>query len=270
MTIRRIQRGRNHGYTINGNKAVGVTTAIGKGMPKPALMGWAARCAAEEAVEVMEMDPERRAELYTAKNINNSGDLVKHLKTAHIRQRDTAAVRGTKVHKIAEKLIFGTGAEVPEELVGHVESCAKFMDEWKVRPLLVENVVGSYRWGFAGTFDLIAELPDQRRVLFDYKTGASGIWPETALQLAAYRHADAYVADDGTEILMEEVGITECKAVWIRADGYDVIPLATDEKVFKAFLHILQVAKTIDVMATWKGEAEQIPWGRRSSTLSPG
>jgi hypothetical protein len=139
-----------------------------------------------------------------------------------------------------------------------------FIKEWRVRPLLVEHTVGSYRWGYAGTFDLIAELPDGRRVLFDYKTGKSGVWPETALQLAAYRYADAYVAPDGTEIPMKDVGVTEAKAVWVRADGYDVIPLNTDGHVFKVFLHVLQVAKAVDEMKSWKGDMERAPWMKTS------
>lgn len=252
MAIKRHQQGRNHAYTINGNRAVGVTTALSKGLPKPALMNWAAKCVAEEAVN---LDHDTREELRK----QGPQVLIDYLKKAHIRIRDTAAVRGTKVHNIAEKLIKGYEVDVPEELVGHVDSALKFLKDWKVRPLLTERTVGSYQWGFAGTFDLIGELPDGRRVLFDWKTGASGIWPETALQLAAYRYADAYLAPDGTEIPMKEVGITECKAVWIRADGYDVIPLVTDGAVFKAFLHILQVAKAVDVMPQWKGPAEQWP-----------
>jgi len=200
------------------------------------------------------------------KNINTEKGLIEHLKGAPNRIRDGAAVRGTRVHKIAESLIFGADdLEIPEDLKGHVESCAKFIKDWKVRPLLVELTVGSYRWGYAGTFDLIAELPDGRRVLFDYKTGRSGVWPETALQLAAYRYADAYLAEDGTEIPMKEVGVTESKAVWVRADGYDVVPLITDGTVFKTFLHVLQVAKAVDVMPAWKGEVELPPWTKTPS-----
>jgi hypothetical protein len=253
--IRRIQRGRNHGYTINGEKAIGVTTAIGKGVPKPALMYWAAKCVAEEAWDFMEMLREKELRIRPSDRANT----IEHLKKAPIRKRDDAAVRGTKVHHYAEKIMRAETVEVPDELAGHVESAVRFMDEWKVRPLLIERTIGSYRWGYAGTFDLIAELPDGRRVLFDYKTGQSGIWPDTALQLAAYQHADAYVAEDGTELPMTEVGVTEAKAVWVRADGYDVIPLQTDGKVFKVFLHALQVARAVDVMDTWRGDAEQCP-----------
>jgi hypothetical protein len=259
MAIKRVQRGRNHTYTIDGRSAVGVTTAISKGFPKPALMYWAAKCTAQEAAHMLMVDRASLAAYYQANGITGQEALINHLRNAPTRQRDDAAVRGTKVHNIAEKLTRGQDVEVPEELIGHVESAMRFLREWKVKPLLIEKTVGSYRWGFAGTFDLIGEIPDGRRILFDYKTGRSGIFPDVALQLAAYRHADSYVADDGVELPMTEVGIDECKAVWVRADGYDVVPLATDDTVFKAFLHVLQVARTADVMDGWKGPNELPP-----------
>jgi len=260
MSIFRIQRGRNHSYTINGHKAVGVTTALSKGLPKPNLIPWAAKAVATEASRIIAW-PGQTEQWLIDNKLTDERQILDHLKRAPERIRDGAALRGSKVHKLAEKLVFTReDVDVPEELRGHVESVIKFFDEWKIRPLLVENTVGSYQWGYAGTFDLIAEVPDGRRILFDYKTGQSGIWGETALQLAAYRYADAYVAQDGTEIPMREVGVTEAKAVWVRADGYDVYPLNTDGHVFKVFLHVLQVAKNADQIPTWKGDAETPPW----------
>jgi len=248
--IRRIQRGRNHSYTINGTKAYGVTTAIGDGWPKPQLISWAARCVAEQ---VADMSPD---ELGVLRSMGR-GAMVGALRSAPTQKRDNAAVRGTRIHKFAEQVISGEAVEVPLALVPHVEQVARFLDEWRVRPLLVEKVIGSYRFGYAGTFDLIGALPDGRRVLFDYKTGDSGIWPDHALQLAAYAHADAYVGSEGVEIPMHEVGLTEAKAVWVRADGYDVIPLCTDSRVFQTFLHVLAVARARKDVDAWKGEAER-------------
>lgn len=253
MTIKRRQYGKNHSYTINDVKTIGVTTALSEGYPKPALMNWAARVVAEEAADaiIASIDGDYEHEFDRA-------GWVSHLKGAPSRQRNTAAVRGTKVHKFAEQVIGGQTVDCPIELMPHVESVVKFLDQWQVRPLLVEKVVGSYTWNYAGTFDLIGELPDGRRVLFDYKTGNSGIHPETALQLAAYQHADMFVGDDGTELPMHEVGIDCAKAVWIRADGYDVIPLDTSGAVFSTFLHALMVARARrEQVASWVGAAEQ-------------
>lgn len=249
MTIRRVDRGKNHSYLIDNVKALGVTTALSKGMPKPALPYWSAKAVAEY---VADLGPAAYTELLSNFGRNAAVNLLKGIPWS---QRDQAAARGTDVHDIAEQLISGAHVDVPDHLDGYVQSAVSFMDQWKPVPLLTERVIGSYRWMYAGTFDLIAELPDGRRVLFDYKTSKSGIFPETALQLAAYRHADVYVAEDGTEIPMSEVGITDTMAVWLRPDGYDVIPLDSDEIVFKAFLHVAYVARVADEMKAWVSPA---------------
>ncbi len=253
VAIRRINRGRGHSYEINGAYAFGVTTAIGAGWPKDALYRWYAKCVAEEIADM----PWAALEALLNKGRDAA---VAALRGAPERRRDAAAVRGTKVHHLAQDLIAGDEVAVDDpELLPYVESCAKFMDEWKVRPLLVEKVIGSYAWGYAGTFDLIGELPSGKRILFDYKTGASGIWPETALQLAAYQHADAYVAEPGLEIPMREIGIDCAKAVWVRPDGYDVIPVDTSPAVHKAFLHTLSVARARKAAPAWVGDKQTAP-----------
>jgi hypothetical protein len=252
MGIRRVNRGKNHSYTINNEKAMGVTTALSEGLPKPGLMHWSARVVAQAVYDMdsAELDSLRRG---------NRDTTVAFLKQMPFKQRAEAAVRGTNVHRLAEKLVHGEVVEVPDALVGYVESAAKFMDEWEIRPLLVERTVASYKYSYAGTFDLIAEVPDGRRILFDYKTGASGIWADTALQLAAYAYADSYLAEGGVEIPMSEVGITDAKAVWVRADDYEVIPLKLDDEVFKAFLAVLSVARAREEMGSWKGEKAEQP-----------
>lgn len=250
MPIERINRGRGHAYRIDGNYAYGVTTAISDGWPKSALNRWYAKCVAEEVADMSE------GQLLALRALDRD-DVVRKLRGAPERQRDKAAVRGTKVHHHAQELIEGKPVTVDDlELLPYVESCAQFMDDWKVKPLLVERVVGSYRWGYAGTFDLVGELPSGLRVLFDYKTGKSGIWPETALQLAAYRHASHCVGEPGVEVPMAEVGVEACKAVWIRPGQYQVIGLDTSPAVHKAFLHALSVARARRAADGWIGDPE--------------
>jgi RecB family exonuclease len=257
--IKRVERGKNHSYSIDGVHAMGVTTAISRGMPKPALPYWSARTVAEH---VADLDDEKIAYLRGF----GRDRMVQLLKGVPWAQRDAAAARGTEVHKFAEKLIHGEEVHVPDELAGHVEAAAAFMDAWKVKPLLVEKVVASRALMYAGTFDMVAELPSGRRILFDYKTGKSGIWPETALQLAAYRWADCYLtggddepAVDPQEIPMTEVGIDAAMAVWVRADGYDVVPVDTSPDVFRAFVDVLRVARASEQMSAWVHEAVAAP-----------
>jgi hypothetical protein len=230
MTIRRINRGRGHSYEIDGRKADGVTTLIGDGMPKPALINWAANTTAAYAVdhwdELAEATPSIRLET---------------LKKARYSELDLAGKRGTEVHDLAEKLAHDQEVDVPDELAGYVESAVRFLDEWKPETLLTETVVASRKWGYAGTFDLLMRLPDGRTVLADWKTTRSGIWGETALQLGAYANADVHLASDG-EHPMDDLGIDTGMAVWIRADGYDVYEVDL-EQGFKVFTHVMWVAR---------------------------
>lgn len=252
LGIKRHNHGKNHSYTIDGVKADGVTTLLSEGMPKKALAPWAARRVAEYVADADE-------EFLSSLKRGGRNSFVHFLKNVPWDERDKAGVRGTMIHNLAEQLINGEPVDVPEHLVGHVEATVKFMDDWRPRAVLTECVVASRTWGYAGTFDLVADLPDGRRILFDYKTAASGIWPETAMQLAAYRYADMYLGDDGTEMPVTEIGIEDSYAVWIRADGYDCIPLNTSQEVFSAFLHVAQVARNNRTAPSWIKAAEQAP-----------
>ena len=264
MTITRRDYGKGHTYYVDGEKYDGVTTLISKGLPKPALMYWSARTVAE----------------YVADNLDQvagmagmgRASIVAALKEVPWTQRDAAAAKGTEVHKLAEQLADpGNEVEVPEHLAGYVESCVRFLDEYQVDPICVEAVVASRRWRYAGTTDLLAELTlpsgETVRAVVDYKTAASGIWPDVALQLAAYRNADVFINASGDEQDLAQVGLSETAyAVWLRPDGYDVYPVQAGPDVHKIFNHLAYVARHCDdkkgAIKTWLGEAlqrEEVP-----------
>ncbi len=235
---RRIDSGRGHHYKMSGDKVDGVTTIIGNGVPKPALTAWAARMVASYAWE------KREALLELEQD-----EAVDFLKGAPFRDRDRAARRGTEVHRLAEQLISDQEVDVPEELAGHVDSYMRFLDEWKPDPVHVELVVGhrTHRW--MGTLDLIADLGDGNRWLLDIKTTRSGIFGETALQLAAYRHAEFYVDDNGVEQPMPSVD--RVGAIWVRADGYDLIPVTADAATYSYF-------RAAQFVATFAGQSKTV------------
>jgi len=213
----------------NGKRLAGVTTILNEGMPKPALINWAANATADYAVN----------------NWDDLGDMavadrLKVLKKARYEDRDAAAKRGTEVHALAEKLMLGKEIVVPDELRGHVESYVRFLDDWLPTPILSEVTVVNYTHGYAGTLDMIMEA-DNRRILADIKTTRSGIYGETALQLAAYRYAEVYL-NGGAEHPMPQVDDTW--AIWVRADGYSVIPLDTSLAVFDDFRRVAAVSRT--------------------------
>lgn len=232
--IRRHETAKGHHYKdAQGTRVPGVTTIIGDGVPKPALINWAANATAEAAVDSWD---ELGALAPTAR--------LKRLQNARYAERDAAARRGTEVHRAAEQLLAGKPVKVPEEIAGHVESYARFLDEFKVEPHLVEFSCVSYRWGYAGTADLYATLvlPDHgaKRILLDLKTTRSGVFGETALQLAAYRYADVWIVD-GEE--QEPYEADYAAAIHVRADGYDLVPVEAGEDVHKAFLYAQRVGQ---------------------------
>lgn len=247
---------RYHKYYIDGVYAPGVTSILSKALPKPALAPWAAKSVAEyvaanaDAVTEMWGWP-----------LNGKGQperMVNELKGTPYRQRDEAADRGTEVHALAEHLVHGREVEVPEPLAGHVDSYVRFLDEWQPRPVLVEGVVASRRWHYAGRLDLVADLPNGQRALMDLKT-SRGVYPEVALQIAGYRFAEVYVDKDGVEQSMADLGINAAYVVHCRADGYDCRPVDAGEDQFKVFQHLAWLARRIDEMKPWLGEPAAVP-----------
>ena len=183
---------------------------------------------------------------YAADNLDVLTELdrdgrVELVRGAHNRSRDAAASRGTIVHALAQELVGGGDVEVVEDLAGYADGFLRFIDEWDVKPVAVERPIANRRWWYAGTFDLVATLRGDP-FLVDIKTGASGIFPEACLQVAAYRAAETMLDDDGAEVPMPE---TEAgAALWLPGDGtYELHPLASGPDVFHAFLHACYVAQ---------------------------
>lgn len=230
---RRVNRGGGHSYYLDGEPTLGVTTAIGEGFPKPGLIGWAANSTRDYAVdhwaELSELGPAEK---------------IKRLSRARYEDRDEAGKAGTKVHTLAQKLSAGEEVEVPEILVGHVDAYLKFVDEWEPVEQIVEGIVLNRRFGYMGTLDIVAVLADGRRWLLDLKTARSGVFAENALQLAGYRNAETYLDSFGVERTMLEVD--RCGVVWVRADGYDLVPVEVGAEEFRIFLYALGIARWRD------------------------
>lgn len=257
-----IERGNGHSYQLDGRKVPGVTTILSNGIPKPALVGWAARTVAEYVVDRLAVvDGNVIADnlVNDLRTFNDSrryperlnGDLPrlglsKVLSQVQYAERDAAGNRGAAVHDLAERLARGEEVNVPDELDGHVRSYLRFLDEWQPADALLERVVVNRRWGYMGKLDMIATLPDLGRTLLDIKTSRSGPFEEVALQLAGYRYAETMIDDDGVEIPMPQVD--SCAVVWVRADGYDVYRFQAGEAEHRVFLYCHQVGQ-------WLGSA---------------
>lgn len=222
-----------HRYWLDGKPVPGVTTLLGKGLPKPALPRWAAKSAAEyvaDNLDVLNQLPDRES-------------IIATVKQSPWTQRDHAAVRGTDVHAIAEELIHGREAAVPEHLADYVDGYVRWLDLWQPEAILTERPVANRKWWYAGKFDAIVKLPSGERLLLDWKT-SKGVYGETALQTAAYRGGEFYLDDDNTEQPLPEVD--GLGVVHITAHGTELYRIADADAAWKDWLHVLWTAKAED------------------------
>ncbi|HEU4422097.1 MAG TPA: hypothetical protein VFR67_06095 [Pilimelia sp.] len=265
MNIVKRKRGRNHWYvdTETDAKVPGVTSIVGDGLPKPALLNWAAEATADYAVNHWD----ELAALPVA-------DRLKRIKGGRYATRDEAANRGTQVHRLAERLVRGEQVTVPAGLEGYVTSYVRFLDEFDVQPLYTEAVVYSETNRHVGTLDLIADLllPDMPeyddiprteagyvRALLDIKTSRSGIFGEVAVQLAPYRYSEFLIVkgdgdDEPAEYPIDMPEVAWTGAVHVTPTGYELRPVTAGPDEYRAFLYIQQVARFMDTSRDLVGE----------------
>jgi hypothetical protein len=224
---------RWHQYALDGKRVPSVTGITGA-LNKPALPVAAAKEAA----------------LWAARNVAGLDmmDTDAWVKAAAAAPREVWNARaddGRRLHKLAESVVLGEpmpdeldGAPVADHVRDMAEQLVRFFDAWDVQPLASEAMIFHEAYRYAGRFDLAAELKNAGRWLLDYKTGASGIYAETSLQLTAYGHATHYVTPDNEDRTMSELGIERAAAVWIRPDSWELVPVKYDVGVFAYFRHL--------------------------------
>ncbi|UAV84802.1 putative Cas4 family exonuclease [Glutamicibacter phage BIM BV-113] len=263
----------NHRYKLDGKPVTGVTTILGGGIPKPALVWWAPGVVAKFVTEPGNAG--KVAELLAG----DRDQSIKFLQSLPNKERDSAAERGTEVHDLAEKLATTGEVDAPEELVGFIEGYLDFLDRWQITPVLVEVVLANRKHWYSGKVDLLATSPllmsaadiaAGKVIQIDLKT-SKGVYMETALQTAAYARAEFYM-DEGKEVPMPEViknfvaHVTPLDREGINERyegsplGTSLYPLATSpaeiDEHFQQFLHAKAVHE--DAKARGKKKLEPI------------
>ena len=243
-------------------EGISVTSAISGGYPKPFLVGWAAKVAAECAVDdhaivgaMLEKGDQRAA--------------IDHIKGARFRDANQKADRGTIVHAALESYLAGTPlskediearleeARVDQSLrkgaIPMVQGLRAFLDEAEPEILWSERTVYSRTHGYAGTADVIGRMyigESRKPVVLDVKT-SKRIYDETAMQLTAYARADFVGLDDGTEKPLCDEPIEYGVVVRPTPTGkFETATFALTDDVFELFLASLKVARLYDVPAS--------------------
>lgn len=245
----RIPRRSTAGYYrchVTGEYLRSVTTILGKGSPKEALIHWAGNLVAETALDHLPylVRASRRTEERT--------EAYDWLRRAHTRKKDERADLGSAVHTLIEAHVLGT--PVPDaiatdpEMAPYLEHFRRFVAEWEVTFEASEMVVANYTESYAGTLDYLMRSPHLfggALVMGDTKTGGEldvkGVYPEAGVQMAAYAHAEYAWLRNGDRVEFPEVhdvGVV----LHLRPEGYRLIPVRCGSEVFDAFKHIRHVA----------------------------
>lgn len=214
-------------YEWKGEKFPSVTTIMSKGIPKPGLIKWAAKIVAAGAVE--------RVEVWAGMPDDAA---IAYLSGIPDEKRNSSAVRGSIIHSAAEIHSNEGEAKVinPEEQA-YLDGFIQFRNDWNPKYLLTEQAVFNRTYGYAGTLDSVVRIGRTVWCL-DTKTG-NRVYPEVALQLAAYSHAE-FIGRDG-DIEEPMPAIKKGGVVHLFPGGYSFIPVRIDDEVFEAFLSVKDV-----------------------------
>lgn len=238
----------------DGSKAPGVSSILNM-LPKPALPGWAAREAAQFAVSNIEV-----VAALARTDVKAAVDLVKG---APWRKSGKAADKGTDVHGYAEVLMRDriegrkSNFRVPEGTMDFLRNFARFATEFDVVPRMVETTVWDDEVDYAGTLDGFYTLTldgQELDAIVDIKTGASGVWPEAALQQTAYARAKWYI-DPRTGEKLPMPKADAAFGLWLRPEGWALIPLAIDDANWEQF-------KRLRASYEWKRTREKHAVGK--------
>jgi hypothetical protein len=247
-TFRR-KYGSGHSYTLDGEPRIKGVTTMMKGLggpPESYFTKYTAGYAVDNWDRLAALPPSQRLE---------------EIAGATKARFNAAAVRGTEVHKLAERLSHGKEVRVPDHIRGYVESAVQFLDDYDVKADYTEVALFSRRNKHAGSADAFgsAQKPDEltrTRVLWDWKTTAKEPWGSVAFQFSGYRYSDFMLSGDGgkdsVELAVPEVD--ECWAVWLGPDGYEVFPMHVTPEVYRELLYIDQTRMANDQCREYRGD----------------
>lgn len=218
-----------HLYTWNGKKIDGVTSVLNV-INKPALLGWAARCAADHV----------RAKLIAGKILDELEikQLCDEAVKAHTVKRDRAADIGSLTHEWIEKYINQENPPMPinTQVNNGVSAFLEWVQSRHVEFIHSERKIFSRKYNYAGTLDFEAKI-DGNLFIGDIKT-SSAIYPEMFFQTAAYQNARQ--EEEGHDFAGNI--IVNCR----KDGGLEVRESVEFEQNFRAFLGALTLYRRIE------------------------
>lgn len=279
-------------YVIEGNDnpLPGVTSVL-KMKASEGLIHWAANESAEYAVRAIRdgvptFDVE--GHIFSLEQLCRVAPDVAYdsIKKARFRRNKIAVDKGNDAHDTVERVAFMSLDELRDAYAEaqRTQGQAFSLNPWAIAAwgafvkrfnvvVLHSEVTCVSRNGHVGTCDLIVEMDtpwlDVERgvVIMDTKTG-KGVYPEVAMQLAAYRYSDTIVTPLGEGFNYIDVPKVDGAAVfWPNEVDWSLIPVSADERDYEAFLALLTVFEW-DKGAAKKALGKAVV-GRKSRKATP-
>ncbi len=231
-------KGRYYTHPVTGAELISVTNVLSVGFAKFGLPLWYANNAADYALDNLPT--------VVARSRTDRAGIRAEIIGAAERARDSAADLGSRVHALAEAHMLSRilpPMDGDHEAGLYVAQYERFLSDFGVRldrdVVAAEMTVADPHFGYAGTLDLILDLPlgpyldgkvdpvkdgeTRGRWLIDIKTSrkraATQTYPQHAIQLAALRHArECWIrhADGTDEVLPMPRGIGGCAVLNLR------------------------------------------------------
>ena len=223
-------------YSWRNEEYWSVTTIIGGGIPKPALLPWGIKMVAESAVDSIGFLPEMVE--------RDRDEAIRYLKGSPYAKRDAAGDLGTLIHSwIEAHSLKRPMPKPPKEVQPYLASFSQFLKDFEPGFTATEASVYNREQKYAGTLDSIVTLKlplndTDGSYILDAKTG-KGVYPEVGLQLAAYRNAEFIGLPDGSEAAMPDVDGALC--LHLTPESYRLIEIRADEEIYTAFLYAREV-----------------------------
>lgn len=244
MAIRTVRKGGARFYVNPATRISypGVTSVLGM-QPKTFLGYWRSKMTAELAVNSFP---------FLQEMVERAGEqaAVDYLKGAADRYTKARASIGSEAHDIFERIIRGEDVgRQRKDLEPYRQNFMEFMEV--VRPVLVsaEDIAWSDTHQYAGSYDIIMRVqlskdangnlvPDHvngqwYQLIGDWKT-SKDTYPDVALQMSAYAHADKLISADGSERAVPE--FDGAAVLHITDKTWAFKPVKADREVFEYFL----------------------------------
>jgi hypothetical protein len=246
---------QDHRYWFNGEGPRPSVTTVLEVLSKPALVYWKG----QEVARAIYRDS--KAFFGQAWDVGED-QAIKWAMGKADEQRDRAAKLGSSIHLLADMVQRAPeGAEKAVESFRVSDEEKPYLEAWRRFTAFLEaqgaSIVSSEHavWGegYAGTYDLIVQMPrnallpnapDHQLWLVDIKT-SKGIYPEYALQLAAYGHAAGIILPNDPKLYpmpkIDRYAVLHLRPDAYPQDGYKLIEYPVTEREYFSFISALDL-----------------------------